>query len=378
MKSNTILFYSEGFYPAVGGSEIFVMRLAKELDRQGHNVAVLTYQLTKELKREERVNGIIVYRVPHPGMRIIGEFVGIFNTLWFIIRNLKNIRLLHIHGVGSTAAMIAILGTIFNFNVFVHLPGCETYSHNYKNYLRRLFVWNSIKLATCFIAISSEIENFLLDLKIPKEKIVRIPYGVVSPENIQRIEKSNGTNYSKIAVFVGRLVPVHKGLETLLPAWKHVCERRDDCQLWIVGDGYFRQELESLARNLDISSRIKFWGMIEDVFPYLKTADLFVMASNYEGLPIALLEAMSIGSTIAVTAVSGALDIIEHERNGLLVPPQKPEALADAIETVFDNPDLAHRMGKAAEETIARNFSMETITKKHLDVYSSYINNRIS
>lgn len=361
----SVLQYTEAFYPVYGGAEMFVMRLANQLLRLGAATGVLTYQLRQDWRREECLGNLPVHRIPHPNIKFLGAALGIFKTLQFIWRHRRKFAVIHIHGVGLTAAAIMLMSQFTGQKIVTHLTGSENFRYTFQSRWRRALIATALQRVHCFIAISSEIKKFLLSRGITSDKLRAIPYGLEIPK-IAGAAKINGQR--QIAIFVGRLV-IEKALDDLFHAWQLICRQRDDCDLWILGDGVLRENLIALAQQLGIAAHVKFWGKVENVFDYLNQAHLFVMSSVSEGLSNALLEAMSIGLPVVATAVSGAVDVIQHEHNGLLVPPSDVQSLAAAVLRLFGNPALAKQLGHAARATVEEKFSIETVAQQHVELY---------
>ena len=113
-----------------------------------------------------------------------------------------------------------------------------------------------------------------------------------------------------------------------------------------------RAELQEEAISLGVIEKVKFLGIRHDIPVLLSLADLFVFPSRFEGMPNAVLEAMSHGLPVIATAVQGVDEIIRDGENGLLVPVEDPIMLSDAILRLLKNPDERRRLGSAARETI--------------------------
>ena len=152
---------------------------------------------------------------------------------------------------------------------------------------------------------------------------------------------------------VGRLHR-QKAYDVLLAAFALFTERSPGWRLVVLGDGPLRETLEALAQRHGISPRVEFRGRVSDPYPYYRGADIFVLASRHEGMPNALLEAMSCGLPAIVTDASGgALEFVEHEVTGLVVPTEDPPALAAAMDRLAGSRDLRRRLGSAAKARIA-------------------------
>jgi glycogen(starch) synthase len=150
-------------------------------------------------------------------------------------------------------------------------------------------------------------------------------------------------------VFLGRLVR-SKGVDTLVQAVARL--RAQEAEVVLVGDGPARAEVEAAARRLGVSERVHVTGFVpHDRTPaVLASADLLVLPSFYEELGTVLVEALQVGLPTVATRVGGVPEVVEHERNGLLVAPGDPDALARAIDRVLADADLAARLSAGARE----------------------------
>jgi glycosyltransferase involved in cell wall biosynthesis len=147
-----------------------------------------------------------------------------------------------------------------------------------------------------------------------------------------------------------RLFP-EKGVEGILRALVGIPE----AGLAVVGDGPERCRLEELAAELGIAPRVAFYGAVERlrVFEILAASDLFVLNSVYEGLPHALLEAMSVGVPVLATSVGGTPEVVRDGENGRLVPPGDPASLEAALRQLVSSPAERRRLAEGAQRTAA-------------------------
>ena len=164
-----------------------------------------------------------------------------------------------------------------------------------------------------------------------------------------------------------------KRLDLWLEAARRLLAGRSDIRFVIVGDGPLRRELEAETERLGLSSTVRFAGLQEDVAPYLALFDLFLISSEFEGLPLALLEAMAAGVPVVATAVGGIPEAIAADREGLLVPFGHPGALADAVGPLLDDPSRRSRLVRAARERVARDFSVERMARELEALYAEVV-----
>ena len=154
-------------------------------------------------------------------------------------------------------------------------------------------------------------------------------------------------------ISVARLVP-QKGLDVLVAALPKLSGSAAAWPVNLVGDGPEREALQQQAKDLGVSSRLRFLGFRSDPDRFLAEAAVFVLPSRFEGMPNALLEAMAAGLAVIVTDASpGPLEVVEPGISGLVVPSDDPSALAEAMQALVSDPDRCRRMGAAAKARIA-------------------------
>ena len=154
-------------------------------------------------------------------------------------------------------------------------------------------------------------------------------------------------------IYVGRLEKV-KGLDMLLAAMEILKAENQDIRLTIVGDGGLRSWLESELESRGLSDRIALAGQVpfgQELFNLYRSADVMVLPSYSEGLPLVLIEAMANSLPVVATAVGGIPEIVEHEKNGLLVPPGNPGEFAVAIRRLAVSRELRARLAAASYST---------------------------
>jgi glycosyltransferase involved in cell wall biosynthesis len=141
----------------------------------------------------------------------------------------------------------------------------------------------------------------------------------------------------------------------------------------LAGDGPLRGELEAEAHNLGVAGRCVFLGQRDDVPALLAAADLFVLPSLFEGLPVSVLEAMAAERPVVATAIGGTDEAITSEESGLLVPPRDPAALASAIRRLQADPPFARGLAAAARARVEREFSSEATARNVMRVYDEVL-----
>lgn len=152
---------------------------------------------------------------------------------------------------------------------------------------------------------------------------------------------------SKKIVSVGRLIP-QKNHEMLLNAFAIFAKNHPDYSLYIYGEGSSRNELIALTQNLGITDKVNLPGVKKNIFQEIKDAEMFVLSSNFEGMPNTLIEAMCLGLPCISTKVSGAIDLIKNGENGFLVNVNDVSTLAVRMGEIADNKKLKQKIGASA------------------------------
>lgn len=197
--------------------------------------------------------------------------------------------------------------------------------------------------------------------RINDSKIHHVPF----PIDTTRYSPSRLSDQNT-AVFVGRFTDPRKNIEMLLRAISHAKTDSFDPNLVLIGDT-LTPKLENLINNLGIEKSVCCKGYVSDLPTELAKASVFALPSNQEGLGIAGLEAMSSGLPVVSTFCGGPEEYIIDGKNGFLVPKDNPDAMAQKLKLLLENPEIRLSMGRAARKHIIENYSKETIKPRLLD-----------
>ena len=175
----------------------------------------------------------------------------------------------------------------------------------------------------------------------------------------------------KKIVTAGRLMP-QKNHKMMIRAFAEVMKNHPEYELVIYGDGPSDTELNNLVKELGISSNVSFPGNVKDLHDRIKSAELFVLSSDYEGMPNALIEAMCLGLPVVSTKVSGATDLVKHGENGLLVDCGNCKQLEEAIDSLLSDPE---KMNKFAKESVklSNELKVDVIVREWMDYINEII-----
>ena len=364
------------YLPHLGGAERQLHQLAPRLGALGYQVVILTRH-EKGLKYYERIDGVPVYRLPSIGPKALAGITFTVSAVWKLIRLQPDI--VHAHEILTPSSIAVWSKPINKHPVLVKVLRGGGRGDIYKLKRRTFWKWyfNSLKRnVDAFIVISSEIDDELSVLNVPKEKRVFLPNGVDTERCLPvsgaqkiklRAELSLPQN-ACIVTYVGRLVP-EKRADHLLKIWNDIRSKYHDALLLIVGEGSEEQKLRGMSVD-----GVRFTGQVVDAVPYLQAADLFVLPSSTEGLSNSLLEAMSCGLPVLATTVGGAPDVIRHKESGYLIPPEDVHALQRGLEILLADPSLRLQLGSNARSRMLADFSLNSIAERLAALYGRLLN----
>jgi glycosyltransferase involved in cell wall biosynthesis len=166
-----------------------------------------------------------------------------------------------------------------------------------------------------------------------------------------------------------------KGYDVLLETTRILAEREVPVRVAAVGGGPMEDEIRERHRALGLGDRLQLLGQRHDVLRLMAAADIYVLASHQEGMPVTLMEATSMGLPIVATSVGGVPQVVTDGIEGLIVPPGDPEQLADALQRVAADPVLRDRLGRAAREKSAM-FDVTGSSREIEGIYREITDNR--
>ncbi len=232
--------------------------------------------------------------------------------------------------------------------------------------------WKYLRGVDAYIAISAGVRDVLLAGGVDAASITLAPSGidlakfarVRDPAYLR--EEFNLRETDRVIVNVAALAP-HKAQSVLLQSMQRL-SNRPDVRMFIVGEGVLRATLEEITRDLGLEGRVTFTGFRQDALEFIRLADVFVMSSHLEGLGTSIMDAHALGAAVVATRTGGIPELVSHEITGLLVPPDDPHSLGDALARMLDDAELRERCIRAAKVQSERYDYRHTVYKT-LDVY---------
>lgn len=234
----------------------------------------------------------------------------------------------------------------------------------------------------CGVGVSQETHRKVVtECGIPQERARHIPYGVkplTEDQVAARWESRDGDTQLRIG-YVGRIAQEQKRVLDFVPIIKGLRDRRVSFELHFVGDGETRGRLETLLRAEGLFDSVRFWGWLPqpEAVRRLSSIDVFVLPSDHEGLPVALLEAMSQGVAPVVTKIaSGNTELVRDGVNGYLLPVGDFRGFADRLERLAGNRVLLRQMRRAAWET-SLEYTVDRMVERYVTCFDDLSTERL-
>lgn len=371
------------FHPYIGGTEKHMYEMGRRVAKH-ENVIVYTSRL-EGTKARENVEGMEVYRTEvkqykmpliYPPPLVVAskvkeeipeldEDIGIdifhlegrwypsFSFVAKYAKQKKKLFMLTLHNARPVgiSPMVTFLGTIF-----------ET------AYGKKI-----IKAADKIVAVCNFVKEDIAKYGVDKEKIEVLYNGVdtgVFKPSEKTFKKEYSDRFDFLTVFLGRLIE-QKGLVYLVDAMAEVVKEHPRTGLLIVGKGKERAKLEVRARKLGVDKNIVFPGFIpEEQLPNLySSADIFVLPSLWEVLPIALLEALACGAPLLVSDAGGNPEVIEEGENGFTFKRRDTRGLAEKMRMMIEDEKMRRRMSKGSRDIAIKKFDWDLIAEKTVEHY---------
>lgn len=380
-----------GAPPATPSSErrLKVAALVREIGLGGGGGAerVARDQLVElDPNRFERV--LFVSRPPEPGDRS-GEIVADLRrrgvgvhflkrrfkydlfAWWPMFQGLRRERIdvLHAHSFGQNA-WASVIGRLTS------VPAVIAHEHNWAftgRALRPVIDRELIaRWASAMIVVSQEARRRMIEVEgIAPERLVLLPNGIreLPPGDGGAVRTELGIGRDDPVIGTVCILRAEKAIDLLVRAAARTVTDFPRLRVLIVGEGEERARVEALVEQLGLEDRVLLPGARTDVPDVLAALDVAVLSSDYEGIPLSILEFMDAGKPIVATRVGGIPEVIEDGAHGVLVPPRNEAALAAAIGDLLRDPDAAREMGARARDRCRREFSLDRTVERLEQLY---------
>ena len=361
---------------AVGGTERVVWELATRLPPTRFEVHVWLSPDpgVDELAGALEARAVAVHRVPEVDSR--WDWKGML-AIWRRLRALRP-DVLHVHHVRPAADryLSALAG-------FAGVPGVVVTEHvvaRAHSPSQRALKRRELEEASAVTAVCGAIADALVaEYGIDRALVRIVGNGADPPDDgaeaaaAREIRQAFGARPDRPLFVCAARLEEQKGHAVLLEALAALREDGADFALALAGSGSLRETLEARSRALGLEAQVRFLGTVDEPGPLLAAADAVVLPSLWEGLPLTLLEAMARARPVVASAVGGIPEVVEDGVSGLLVPPGRADALAEALGRVARHPLRAESLGAAAAERVRADFTWPKVVERFEAVYDEVL-----
>jgi glycosyltransferase involved in cell wall biosynthesis len=213
------------------------------------------------------------------------------------------------------------------------------------------------------------------DYGVSDNGIVSFQYGIDIEKFLAKMNNKTGINKPldrKVILYTGRLVQI-KGINFLIHALSHLKRVRNDWVCWIVGEGIMKNELQQLSAQLGLNRYIKFLGARDDVPALLKLADIFVLPSLQDNMPLSIIEAQLAGKAIVTSNAGGIPEMVNHGVTGLIAPAGRITPLYKHIKTLIENDSFRNGISSNTKEWAMQHWSIDLMIDRILTIYKQML-----
>jgi len=348
-----------------GGAERLAVQVATRLDRERFESILCASRRTEEplLDQELAEAGVEVLALNRGSRLDLRAWRPLLHRLQ------DGVDVVHAHMFGSN-----VWGTVLGR--LSHVPVVVAHEHtwSFQGQAWRRFLDRELvgRFADAFVAVSGEDRRKMIEVEgVDPDKIRLIANGIPDPPggSGDAVRKELGIPASAPVIGVVCELRAQKALEVLFEAAVLLREEFPELAVLVAGDGPERERLETEIGRLQAEETVRLLGIRRDVPALLDALDVAVLSSDYEGSPLSVMEYMAAGKPVVSTRVGGVPELIEEGRQGLLVEPRSPEALASAVGRLLRDPDEARKLGEAGRERQQREYSLDAMVRRIEQLY---------
>ncbi|WP_196138882.1 glycosyltransferase [Aliikangiella sp. G2MR2-5] len=349
-----------------GGAEKVLLQLANDMSSDYHQFICMTKragELVKEAKKD--ISLICLEGKEGNDPEIVGKLAKLIIEQGINIVHIHNwsvyleatraIKLARKQGAKIDSVIHTVHGPYIDYSRSLLSSFKKSVRHFLERQLSRQVDWH--------VTVSDSIKEYIFsDIRLEPKKVVRIHNGIHGLES-SPTEHPNGLVN---VVAVGRLASI-KNYPLLITAFSKI-PSLEKAHLTLVGEGPEREALESLTESLGISKKVTFYGFSDKVGEILNSMDIFAVSSDYEGISIAILEAMSLGLPVIATKVGGIPETVDNGMTGLVVEPDV-ELYSLALESLVADNRLREEMGRRGFDYFRSHFYQLNVVKQYQKLY---------
>jgi glycosyltransferase involved in cell wall biosynthesis len=376
----SLLLVCRSYPPVIGGSEIEAQRVCAALRERGHRVEVVCCGGSPMPPGERFLDPFgTPVRMFGRSERSWADYVfaaGVARTIW---QGASGFDFVYFLMPGIHLAVGLPVARLMNKRILMKFSGSNEVRKLTFSPMGRLELGFLRRWAARVMLLNDGMMQEALEAGFENSKLLPMPNPVdtddFKPGDAHRraeLRRNRGlADTDRLAVFVGRLAP-EKELPTLVSAFARVTMKCPKANLALIGNGPLGPVLQKQAAELGLGQRVRFAGAVDSagVRDWLQAADVFVLVSSLEGLPVSLIEAWASGLPAVTSDIPAMTGVLRSGINGLLTPLKNEEAIADALIRLFNDPALRMRMGAAGRREAVERFSTRQVVRSYESLFA--------
>lgn len=359
----------------------FIDVIIRFSDRERFEMQAASYKKNSNIEDPEYDS----QKIPHHSLQITWGYLGFFSGIMKLAKLLRKekIRILHTHHyyeavMGRIACWLYprckhVVGRHYHNDLYLTTKGLKLWLY--------LFVESIVnRFSAAIVSPSTQISHLLFQQGVPQAKVKFVPYGFdFSAPRYRSLQLNEKEELRKELELSGKFLVgnfsrhhVMKGQLDLLEAFKSFAGKHAEARLIMVGDGPYRVTLEQYVSDNNLIDVVVFLGWRKDGHRLMNAMDVIVHATLQEAFPQTMIEVMALGIPLMICPVSGATDVIQHEKNGILIPFHSPELIESYLEKIYANKRWSEELGAEAMRR-AYMYEIKNVIAPYEAIYESVV-----
>lgn len=345
----------------IGGAEKIALEIAKKIDKDRFQLTTISLYNTEEIDKYKRKYGLDIITF---NKKRGADFGLIFKLTKYIVKQKPHVIHTHLYSAPYTFLGAILAKTPIRIHT-VHSVAHKELQPKKRKLMKFAYTFLNYRP----VAISKYVEKTIAkEYKIRTSKIININNGIDTKTYSNNNKKLKTRNNKPINIItVSRLEEV-KNHKLMIDSFYEAQKNIQNIRLTIIGDGTLRNDIKNQIKQLKLENKINMAGATDEVANELKRADIYILTSKYEGLPVSVLEAMSSGLPIISTDIEAIDGIVINKNNGLVVPPNVKD-ISDAIITLATDDKIRKKFSNNSR-IISQNYDSKIMVENYEKIYS--------